>query len=446
MKKSICLLVIALLLPILLSNQLAAFTLLNYANLALIRGKNITSAYQQALFLSPNNTKVRWQVMRAALVDNNKSLAAQSVGPLVEILNSDSLLFADGLRALELNGKTSELVTLYEGNRHLNQSTIVSDTTALAYIAQGKLDSALILRPDDLYLNTYLWRLSKAAQKINLENNIRSKLTYFANNAINPSNERILQYTTKAILQLYEYRIWSREDVIRVVTYLVWKYSNVNEVEFLLENLKIRHSDDPMWSELATELFQRKRKTARLISGDWIFNTQNAENNLVQDTSFNNLNYIALAKENVFWYWRVWQGKDNSEALFLSGPDLFESTSALRITNLWQRPIQINVIPPYAEYVSEAITLERDAQYTLTLRYKTDKLGKAIAFVALLDYTVKPQFVFTHTDLPSTMGDWQRWEVSGKSHTKPIKVQLLIRMSGVGSVWFDDIQLVKTNN
>lgn len=446
MKKSICLLVIALFLSTFFSTRLIAFTLLNYANLALVRGKNITSAYQQALFLSPNNTQVRWQVMRAALADNNKLLAAQSVGPLIEILNSDPLLFADGLRALELSGKTSELVTLYEGNRHLNHSTIVSDTTALAYIAQGKLDSALILRPDDLYLNTYLWRLSKVARKINLENNIRSKLTYFANNAINPSNERIFQFTTKAILQLYEYRIWSREDVIRVVTYLVWEYSNVSEVESLLKDLKIRHSDDQVWSELATELVQRKRETAQLILKDWIFNTQNVESNLVQDTSFNNLNHVALAKERVFWHWRVWQGKDNSEALFLSGPDLFESTSALRITNLWQRPIEINGIPPYAEYVSEAITLEPDTRYTLTLRYKTDKLGKAIAFVALLDYTAKPQFVFIHTDLPSTMGDWQTWEVSGKSHTKPIKVQLLIRMSGVGSVWFDDVQLAKTNN
>lgn len=430
---------------IFLPNRLATFALLNYANLFFVRGKNVIWAYQQALFLSPNNAQVRWQVMRAALADDNETLAAQAVAPLLSILKNNPLLFADGLRSLELAGKTSELLTLYENNRDLEHSSLVSDTVALAYIAEGKLDKALVLRPEDLYLNVYLWQYSKMSQKVNLTNPIRSKLKYFSNSAIEPSNVRILSYTAKAILQLYEYGVWSREEVARVIAYLIWKHSDAVEIELLLKTLSMHYPTESIWSDLAVELVQRKEQKSSLVPTRLALNISKAGNNLVRDTKFNSFNEIARAKGNVFWHWGLWQGKENSDALFMGGTDYFESDSALRLTNLWLRPTQVNTIPPYAEYVSEGIILDPNVEYVLALRYKTDQLGSATAFVALLDYTATPHFVFTHTTLPPTMGDWQVWQTLGKSYTKPVKVQLLVRMSGVGSVWFDDIQLAKAN-
>jgi len=426
-----------------LSPRFVASVLLNQANLAHIQGANAFTLYQRALALAPTNMYIRWQAARAALDVNDNSMASKAIEPLRSFANSNPLLFADVLRIWVANGQSAKVITQYEANRTLNQSLPVSDTVALAYMDQAKFEQALALRPDDLYLGVQLWQRSETATNTTKIANIREKLVYFPPSAINPTNERILQYTSKGILQLLESGVWTRKEAIRAVMYLIWKHSGVTEIEELLRALHTHYSNESTWSDLAAELVQRQVKPSVYNSLSSVDNREKAEKNLVQSTRLNSYDRTMMASGNVYWHWGVWQGKDSRNALFFGGSDPLESSSALRIMNLWQRPINANEVPPYAEYVSEGITLEPDMEYTLALRYKTDKLGEAVAFVALLDYTGVPRFTFVHTPLLATHGDWQTWKMSGKSYVKPITVQLLLRMWGMGSIWFDDVQLVK---
>lgn len=428
-----------------LSTRLAAYSLFNQANITQLYGEDAITIYQRSLALAPNDFHIRWQLARAALALNNNSLAASTIEPITDYANHDSLLFTDVLRILAVVGLSDRVIDLYEKNRDLSPSAMVSDTVALAYIEQDKLEEAFALRPTDLYLISEIGQLTQTVHNSARADTIHEKLIYFPPSAIDPVNERILKYMGETILSLLESKIWTREEAINVIDYLVWKHYRAPEVEQILQGLRSRYPNELIWQTLTTALAQRRTKAPALDSWLPLNSDEKATRSLVKSTRLNTFNRLAVARDDIFWHWYAWEGKERNNALFFADLDPLESNSALRIMSLWQRPSSANEVPPYAEYKSEEIILEPNTEYTLTLRYKNDKLGRAIPFIALLEYVNAPRFTFVHTVLPSTAGDWQTWQATGKSYTEPIKARVLLRMLGTGSVWFDNIQLIKGN-
>lgn len=422
--------------------RLVAYAVLNQAHLAQLQGEGTIMLYEKAMKLAADDVHIRWQTVRASLDANNYVVAAEAIAPINRYALTSSLFFADVLRTLEAIGQSDQVIDLYNTNRELKHSVLVSDTVALAYINQGEFEKAFVLRPTDLYLTNALWQRTQATHDRTKADIIRENLVYFPLSAIDPANKRLLKYTGKAILNLLESKVWTREQAIHIVTYLVWKYYSSPEIEETLQEFHAHYPGDPAWQALSAELLQYRVNTPTIYSLP-TSNTTQYSRNVVKSTALNTFNSIAVMRNDIFWHWGVWQGKESTSALFITGVDPLESNSTIRIMNLWQRSGGGSEVPSYAEYNSKEITFEANSEYTLTLRYKTDQVGKATAFVGLLEYISSPRFIFTHTALPDTAGSWQFWQISGKSYSEPIKVQLLLRMLGTGSVWFDNVQLVK---
>lgn len=94
--------------------------------------------------------------------------------------------------------------------------------------------------------------------------------------------------------------------------------------------------------------------------------------------------------------------------------------------------------------MSDKIRLEPNTVYELSVRYKTDaNTGEAIPFLGMLEYVKKPHFIFAHDELPPTHGEWKTWTKTGRSYSEPIDVNVLLRLFGTGTVWFDDVVLRK---
>lgn len=427
------------------SSRVVAYVLFNQANLARLQGEYAITTYQQALILAPNDFHIRWQMARAALDLNDGIMAAEVIAPLARYASREPSLFADILRTSEAIGQLSQVTDLYEANTTVNRSVMVSDTVALAYIAQGKFEEALVFRPTDLYLTNKLWQWAQSARNLARADTIREQLVYFPPSAIELANERLLKYTGEALLSLLESKVWAREQTVYVIDYFVWQHYRAPEIEQILQRFRNRYPNEPVWQGLATELAQRRAKMPPLDFLLPLNSDEKVNGNLVKSTQLNTFDRLAVGRDDIFWQWGAWLGKGQPDAIFFSGLDPLESYTALRIMSLWHRPARENEAPPYAEYSSKKLMLEPNTDYTLTLRYKSDKLGKAIPFIALLEYSPIPRFTFVHTALPDTAGNWQTWQTSGKSYTEPIKVQLLLRMLGTGSVWFDNVQLIKGN-
>lgn len=444
LKNCTFLLIGSTLLLALITSRFLAYSIFNQANLRHVAGHVATGSYQRALNFAPNDPLIRWQKARVELSLNNNNRAAQLLGPLLPYAPQEPLLLVDLLQTLVATDQSSYAIDLYEANQPLPSSPLISDTMALAYTIQGQWATALTLRPTDLYLLSKRWQQQQTLGNFDQLNKLREKLVYFSAAALEPANTHVLQFIDEAIISLLATGIWQRDEAVYSIAYLLWRHHNSPEIEELVQEFYTHYPDDSASQSFKVELIQRRDQLPLLSSAVGINYEQGLPANLVATTRSIAFDRLSGTLSNPFWHWQVWQGKSGQDALFFSGFDGFESASALRIMNLWQRPGKENEASPYAEYSSAEITLAPNTDYTLSLDYKTDQLGKAVAFVALLDYSHTTPYTFVHTELPDTAGQWQKWQVTGRSDTQQTKVRLLLRMLGTGSVWFDQVQLYKS--
>ena len=232
---------------------------------------------RRAVALDSNSPTARWGLGRAALVMGDEATAADALQPLTGRVKHNPLLYHDALAAFSYGGKHAEVIALYEAVSPPERTRAVSDTVALAYLdlatggqgdkgtrRQGEgetgqlLERAKKLRPGDLYANYHLWAQVRQGGDLEAMAAYSETLTYFPLEAIDPGDERLLDYAAEVIPALLEDGLWDREKTLNVVSYLVWQHDEATGVERLLEQLVERYPTEPGWPFYLAELYHRR--------------------------------------------------------------------------------------------------------------------------------------------------------------------------------------------
>lgn len=94
----------------------------------------------------------------------------------------------------------------------------------------------------------------------------------------------------------------------------------------------------------------------------------------------------------------------------------------------------------YGECTGEELTLLPGSRYLISARYRSMNLdGNGLLFLG--EY-FKPDGVrLTHTYLEDSSGEWREVSILVQGQDREMSVVPLIRNWGLGSVWFDDVQV-----
>jgi tetratricopeptide (TPR) repeat protein len=230
--------------------------------------------FEQALAWNDNHLAAQWGLARTVLAfgrlgvgsDEEASMAADALHSLVTDGTHNSLLYQDTLTVFYLGNRPGDVIALYEGNPPVDQMQTISVTVALAYLqrsAPGDLQRALALHPNDLYADYQLWQAARGAGDVRVANILSDTLVYFPLEAVNPVDERLLDYAAETIPSLLDEGMWDREKVLRVASFLVWQHNETVSVERLLEQLVRRYPAEPDWLFCLAELYHRQGDLGR---------------------------------------------------------------------------------------------------------------------------------------------------------------------------------------
>lgn len=231
---------------------------------------------RQAVALDGDSLTARWALGRAALAAGDSDAAAGALRPLIGQAKGRPLVYADVLTALSRRGEHEDVLALYQAAPPPQSTQAVSDTVALALLdratrGQGKAETrrgrewekVLELRPGDLYTNYHLWKQAQEAADVEAAIAYSETLTYFPLEAIDPTDDRLLDYAVQVMPALLEEGVWAPEKMLNVASYLVWQHNTVASVEQLLENLTARYPAQPDWPFYLAELYHRRGRVER---------------------------------------------------------------------------------------------------------------------------------------------------------------------------------------
>jgi len=237
----------------------------------------VMQTLRRAVALDEDSLAARWALGRVALAMGDGDAAAGALGPLTEGARRNPLLYYDALTAFSHGGEPAEVVALYEAVPPPERTSAVSDTVALAYLdlaiggqgdrgtrGQGEgetkqsLEQVRELRSGDLYANYHLWMQARQGGNLGAAAAYSETLTYFPLEAIDPGDERLLDYAAEVIPDLLEEGLWERDKTLNVVSFLVWQHDEATGVERLLEQLIGRHPTEPDWPFYLAELYHRR--------------------------------------------------------------------------------------------------------------------------------------------------------------------------------------------
>ena len=220
----------------------------------------IVERLRRAVDLDSGSYTARWALGRAALAAGDAETAVAALAPLAD-QHQNPLLYGDVLIALGRAGQYERVTELYESAPPPQPMQTISDTVVLAYLEQGDRDAlerAIVLRPDDLYANYFLWKWAQEEGNIAATATYSDTLVYFPLEAIDPPDERLLDYAVEVIPDLLEEGLWDRDKTLNVVSFLVWQHNGASGVERLLGQLIARYPTEPDWPFYLAELYHRR--------------------------------------------------------------------------------------------------------------------------------------------------------------------------------------------
>jgi tetratricopeptide (TPR) repeat protein len=138
------------------------------------------------------------------------------------------------------------------------------------------------------------------------------------------------------------------------------------------------------------------------------------------------------------WYFWAYSGR-GGEGLYFAGLDsLAAEGNAARIIGLRGGPVGDGTAT-YGEYIGEELTLPPGDWYIISSYYRSQNLdGNGLLFVG---EDSKGGARLTHTYLEDSSGDWHKVSVLVPGQSQEMAVIPVVRNWGLGSVWFDDVQV-----
>lgn len=217
--------------------------------------------FKMAFTLDPSSPITRWKTGRGFLTVGDFISAAEVFSPVISQAKDNPLMYEDTIQAFSLGGKPDQAISLYKSIPPLNRTQVISDSISVAYLetkGMSGLKEALNFRPEDLYINYYLWKKARQDGEVADENLYLENMQSFTLKSIHPTNESLVNYTVGVIPMLIEDNIWDLSKTLNVVSYLVWQDPESSGVEDMLRSLKESYPSNPDWQFLLGELFHRR--------------------------------------------------------------------------------------------------------------------------------------------------------------------------------------------
>ncbi len=346
-----------------------------------------------------------------------------------------------------------------------NANPILADHVAAHYLLKASqllkggdgtqakrwLVAAAALRSMDLYANYWLLR-SMSLQGAQTDQYLQN-LWNFAESAILPSSSDLVPFMTRTVPVLVSEGIWSSDQLERVISIWIWKYSRSRAIESMLQSFCDGAAENSKWCRYLGELYYRRndwghseqaylkaltpspsdpesalrlRQVKNHARGEQqssvtpddavnearvadLLQVQPSALNLGTDQmKFGGFEQWADPAFHYEWVWSDMSGSpDFDAALFLGGMDDFLATEgnySVRIDGLWQRP-ESGPDPSRAGYwTAKDLELLPGETWALTFSYRTSG-SEDKASIWLTAHAGKiPEELF----LPGTQGAWHQ--------------------------------------
>lgn len=411
---------------------------LNSALLYELHKNDATPLYALALQTGSHSPWIRWRVGRYALKTGDVQQAYLLLNDLPNIKQDNTLMLNDVIMTRQASRHFDEAVQLYESTPALSAITETRNLTVLSYIELKQYQKALQLQPANLAANLAMLKSAGFVDDAIYLN----RLHHAQIGAIQPVSALDATQILGAIPEIVQREVWTCSTAYNVLSYFVWKHPLNKNIAASIENLPGVCSDHAKTDLLSDLKIRQKAATVQASTQPYAAKRDSAKN-LLPSTILHQLSQSGGADSHT-WRWGKFTQPQNPLAEYFGDQDVQESPSSLRIQGFWQDRRASNDPLPYGEFVSDKIRLEPNTVYELSVRYKTDaNTGEAIPFLGMLEYVKKPHFIFAHDELPPTHGEWKTWTKTGRSYSEPIDVNVLLRLFGTGTVWFDDVVLRK---
>lgn len=220
----------------------------------------------------PGSVAARWLSGHVAVAQRRYTDAVQALSPLEPYAVRHPLLLQDLLIAYSRTGRDRQAVALYERDAaRVRPLPATTEAVALSYLAQqwagaisvDALQRVLQLRPGDLYANYHLHRMALAVGDQVAAETYERALTHFSLDAVDPVDDRWLEYAASVIPALLKQGLWDQGIGVNVAALLAWKHFTSASVESLLQALADEHPANPDWLFYLAEVYQRRSDFAR---------------------------------------------------------------------------------------------------------------------------------------------------------------------------------------
>ena len=234
----------------------------------------ILSLFERSIQFDAGNTSGWWGYGRTALASGDMELAAGVLAPIVDKAVGNQLTYLDLLTAfyegedyeiiVELDKKVSP--PPFPNNPYLERdlhslAARVREMLVVAYLSVGGLESmqrVVQLRPGDLNANYQLWK-STSHTKSTVGTPVSSLDSTYS---LSYASDRLLAFDLRIIPEIVAEGIWSTEDAVRVVSFLVWHGSNREAVRQMMVRLTEMFPGEPCWYYYLGEFHRLKGNVA----------------------------------------------------------------------------------------------------------------------------------------------------------------------------------------
>ena len=235
-----------------------------------------TPRLESAAALLPESAVLRWGYARALLAVGRAGEAHRALRPLTDAGSVGQLVFLDALAAAHYAQDWEALIVLYERWGQPEEPFVPSlaSVVAHAYLEealtlQGSdrpalLQKAYLLEPSGIALNYAMWQSAPPSSEAREQS--LGRLVRFPAAAIDLDDPLQLQTLIVTVPELYRSVIWDRGRLLSAVSALVWKHSELLELETLLLQLAETEPLERAWAHLLGELYLRRGEPAAAVS------------------------------------------------------------------------------------------------------------------------------------------------------------------------------------
>lgn len=226
---------------------------------------------KRAIAWDGRNVRARRALAQVYLAHGQPQAALDALQPTLDMAPPNPMVQIESAAPFVALGRPDEAILAYDASGILPRSA----AAAAAFLGQAGAGDpltaadlwrkALFADPGNLYALTSLWRGARAAGDNAAAADLGDQLRYFDLRSVAvPVDTHLAGFQARAMADLVEADVWTRETLLNVVSYQVWQFADGDagrRAEQVLNGLLARWPDDADLRFFKAELYHRR--------GDW---------------------------------------------------------------------------------------------------------------------------------------------------------------------------------